>query len=278
MNTSTIQKLKHYFEKEPKVVLAFLFGSQAKGRERGISDWDIAVYFQPKEFGEIEVEEEYPNENRIWSDLTRILQSEVDFLVLNRAKPSLVFSVLNAGSPLVVKDRKLYLTLLSKSHYEAVDFWNFIYDFWKIRERSLSLSAEDRGIILEQLIFLENEYEDIGKFRTLHWEEYVKDADIRRNVERWIENLVMVSLDIAKILLASGKKDVPHTYKDTLKRMGILYFDEYFAEHFAPFADLRNIIAHEYLDIRWNRIQHFIQEAQDLYPKFIARIKELVKA
>jgi len=102
------------------------------------SDWDVGVYFKPKEYLELEQEGDYPNENKIWSDLVDTLKADVDFLVLNRARPSLVFSVLNSGFPLVIKDRKLYLRLLCKTSYEAIDFWNFVYDFWKIREGAKS--------------------------------------------------------------------------------------------------------------------------------------------
>lgn len=276
-SAKAIQLLKEYFAKEPNITLAFLFGSRAKGRESKLSDWDIAVYFKPHQFGELETKETYPKEEKIWSDITRLLDADVDLLVLNRARPPLVFSVLRSGTPLALKNRGLYLNLLLKTHYEAVDFGNFVYDFWKIRERSASLSPEDRTTLIEHLIFLENEFHDVENFQKLTWKKYQEDRDQRRSVERWIENLVMTSLDIAKIILASEKKDVPQTYKETLGTFGGLYFDKEFAERFSQFAEFRNIIAHEYLDIRWDRIRNFILEAQKLYPNFINRVKELAE-
>lgn len=143
-NLRKIKLLREYFEKEPEVSMAFLFGSQAKSLARDSSDWDIGVYFKPREYLELEKEGDYPGENKIWSDLVGILQTDVDFLVLNRARPSLVFGILNSGFPLVVKDRKLYLRLLSKASYEAVDFWNFVYDFWQIRGRAKSLEQNQK--------------------------------------------------------------------------------------------------------------------------------------
>ena len=137
-NLRKIKLLKGYFEKEPEVLMAFVFGSQAKSLARDSSDWDIGVYFEPNEYLELEKEGGYPNENKIWSDLVDVLQTEVDLLVLNRARPSLVFSILNSGLPLVIKDRRLYLRLLSKTSYEAIDFWDFVYDFWRIREGAKS--------------------------------------------------------------------------------------------------------------------------------------------
>lgn len=272
-----IKLLKNYFKKSDDVVMAFVFGSHVQKRARYGSDWDIAVYFKPKEYLELETRIDYPDEGEISFDLQKILKSEVDFLVLNRARPPLVFSILNSGIPLSIKDRRLYLELLSRTHYDAVDFWNFIFDFWKIRERSKSLSSEDKAILIEHLIFLENEFKDIEKFKKMRWEEYSENRDKRRNLERWVENVVMASLDIAKIILSSEKREVPQTYKDTLRRFGDLYFNPSFAQRFSEFADLRNIVVHKYLDIRWEKINKFVKKAGKLYPKFIEKIKTLVK-
>ena len=255
--------------------MAFLFGSQASGRERKASDWDIAVYFTPVSPGELETEHEYLSENEISSGVERIVRAEVDFLVLNRARPSLVFSILNSGTSLVIKDRTLYTKLLLKTYYEALDFWDFVSDFWRIRQRARSLSPEDKAVFVEHVVFLENEFEDIETFKVLTWKEYLEERDKRRNIERWIENLVMAALDIAKIILASERKDVPETYQSTLKTFWTLYIDSRHATQFSKFADLRNIVVHEYLDIRWKRIQKFIHEAQELYPEFIKTVRKI---
>jgi len=271
-----LAKLKNYFAKRDEVVMAFVFGSRAKGMARAVSDWDIAAYFVPKEYGELETGADYPNESQIWSDVDKIVEQDSDFLVMNRARPSLVFTILNTATPLVIKDRRLYTDLLLKTHYEAVDFWQFAQDFWKIRERSASLSQEDRANLSEHLIFLENELKDIEKFKELTWREYSEEGSKRRDAERWIENLVMASLDIAKIVLSSEKKALPQTYRETLKTFGALYINETFGDKISQFVELRNIIAHEYLDIRWSRIQKFIAAAEDLYKEFIPKIKEFL--
>ncbi len=189
-----IKKLKEYFEQREDVVMAFLFGSQATKRSHTGSDWDIAVYFKPSLYGELEVAKEFAGVSDIWGYVERLVDANVDLLVLNRAKPSLVFSILNTGTPLGIKDRALYLHLLIKTHYEAVDFWNFVHDFWKIRERSRSLSPEDRATLIEHLVFLENEWKDFEHLKGMEWSTYANESDrsARRNMERWVENLVMV--------------------------------------------------------------------------------------
>jgi len=272
-----ITKLVQYFKKEPLVLLAFLFGSRAKGTEGGISDWDIAVYFKPKEYLETETEIEYPGEKTIWSDLIDLLGTdEIDFVVLNRASPSLVYNVLRTGIHLLIRDRRLFLELLCKVSYEAIDWWDFVYDFWRISEKAKSFPPEERARILKYLRFLENEFNELEQIKAFRYQDYIQDSFKRKVIERWVENLVLSALDIIKIVLASEKREIPQTYKDTLRVFGTLYVNSSFGEKFAEFASLRNILVHEYLDIKWRRIRNFIEQAEELYPMFIQKIKEMV--
>ncbi len=274
-----IQALKEYFAKRADVVMAFLFGSRAKGYARSSSDWDIGVYFKLLSPRELELEEsrDYPERSGIWGDVEKIVGAQVDLVALNSVASPMVFSVLNSGIPLVMKDRLLYLRLLLKTHYEAVDFWRFTREFWRIRERSHSLSSEDQSDLIKHIVFLENELQDLSSFQGVTQEQYTHDRMMKRNIERWVENLVMASLDIAKIILSSEKKNVPDSYRETLRSLGLHYFDESFAEQFADFAELRNLVAHEYLDLRWKRILGFIPKAAELYPRFLERMKNFVE-
>lgn len=272
-----IEALTQYFQKESSIVLAFLFGSRVKRGAGNISDWDIAVYFKPEEYLEIEREREYPGENKIWSDLVDLLGTDdVDFAVLNRSRPSLVYNVLRTGNSLIIRDRRLYLDLLCKVSDEAVSWWDFVSDFWRISQESKSLPPEEKARVLEYLRFLENEFSEMEQIKEFSWQDYIQDSFKRKVIERWVENLVMSALDIAKVILASEKREIPQTYKDTLKIFGTLYIDPSFGEKFSEFASLRNILVHEYLDIKWRRIRSFIDQAERLYPVFIEKIKGVV--
>lgn len=136
MIDTTIDQLKEYFSKREDVVLAFLFGSQVKGLTRPSSDWDIAIYLTPRQWGELETKHIYNGESAIQADVCRMIVSDVDCVVLNRARLSLVFSVLNSGIPLTNKDMRLYFTLLSRTHYEAIDYWNFVQEYRTLYERA----------------------------------------------------------------------------------------------------------------------------------------------
>jgi len=270
--------LKEYFEKDDSIALAFLFGSRAKNLQRKVSDWDIGVYFKGAEYLELETENQYSGENKIWSDLVDMLKTDdVDFVVLNRASPSLAYNVLRIGTSLVMRDKTLYLELLRKVGYEAMDWWDFVNDFWDISQRAKSIPPEERSRLQEYLSFLEKEFEEIGEIKKFSWEDYQKDSFKRKIIERWVENLIMGSLDCAKIVLACERREIPQSYKDVLKVFMACFVDSSMADKFSEFSKLRNIIVHRYLDIKWQQIKNFIKDAEVLYPVFIQKVKDILR-
>ncbi|MEW6608449.1 MAG: HepT-like ribonuclease domain-containing protein [bacterium] len=266
MFTLQITDLKDYLEKNQKVVLAFLFGSYAKGFEMEESDFDLGIYF--KDYSQKE-------EDRIWFDVARIIKKEVDLVCLNEAPASLISSVFKTGIPLVIRDKNLYWNLYLKVSLEAEDFSRFVEDFERIKKRAKSLAEEEKINLRLRCDFLETEFNEQDRFKELSWKEYLEDRDKRRLIERWTENILNATIDIAKIILASEKKRMPRSYEEALFDFALLIgFDMEAAKKFSRFANLRNLLAHEYLDILYQRIQYFIQEA----PEFYKRIFNFVTA
>lgn len=130
-----VTKLKRYFEERDDVIMAFLFGSWAKG-EAGIdSDMDIAVYLKPRK-GTLEWEDTdayYESEDSIWLEIEKIVQREVDLLVLNRASATVAESALRA-IPIIIKDRRIYMDFLLKITSEAIDFREWVEGYWQLKE------------------------------------------------------------------------------------------------------------------------------------------------
>jgi uncharacterized protein YutE (UPF0331/DUF86 family)/predicted nucleotidyltransferase len=261
--------LKKYFEKEPSVLLAFLFGSFASGRETEESDYDIAVYLKEKE---------RRKRIKIWLALQRILEREVNLVLLDEAPATLVANVFYSGIPLSIKDKKLYWELYLSKTAEAEDFLRFLEDFWRIYKSSKSLIPPEKAVLLERIQFIDRELREIEEFKKIKLEEYTGSSIKRRNMDRWCETIINATIDIAKIILASEKRKAPKTYGDVLYQFGILIgLTEKEAEYFSELADLRNILAHEYLEVLYGRIKDFIKEFPKLYPKIFKFLKEYLR-
>lgn len=87
--TEVERKLRGFFAEEKNISLAFLFGSQSRGRARPDSDVDVAALF-----------EEAPSSEEVFDlreRLVSLLDREVDMVVLNGAGPIIKMQVLKTG-------------------------------------------------------------------------------------------------------------------------------------------------------------------------------------
>lgn len=279
-NENAIKKLQDYFKKRDDIVMAFLFGSHAAKRAHSGSDWDIAVYFRP-EVERVEWEEqgrEYPEEDRVWSDCMDILKTDnIDVVVLNRA-PATIADAAIRGRSLVVKDHGLWLEFMLTITGIADDFREFARDYHEMYMRSASLIAQDADRLRRSIEFIESQMTLYGIFASMSQEEYEKDLVKRGAVERWIENIINAVAEISKIILSSSKKPSPYGYADTV-RTAALYLDlkEDFWETFLRWIKLHNILAHEYLDIKWKKIHGFIAESESCVTLFVDAAKKFLE-
>jgi predicted nucleotidyltransferase len=129
---STLNTLKQYFSTREDVLMSFIFGSFIKGREHEGSDVDIAIYLKP-ERNILEIEEPvyYKSEDEIWGDLEHILKKEVDLIILNRSPVNISDIVVREGFPIVIKDRRTFLRYMVAVSDLAVEYRNFVEDYWK---------------------------------------------------------------------------------------------------------------------------------------------------
>ncbi len=276
-----LAQLRLYFAAKPSIIMAFLFGSRAKGIARTTSDWDIAIYFQPQNPREIEYESEtrYLEEDALAHDLERLLDREVDLVVLNRAPAHLVATVLTSGIPLEIKKRWWYIQLLLITTTMATEWRQFAHSYYLAYQRSHSLSEEDKLLLRRAILFIESEMQDYARFsRTTHT-EYQTQRPLGREIERWVENIVNASLDIAKIVLASNKMQLPETYRELILQLKATphSFHDDTLEYMARFVKLRNVLAHEYLDIRWHHIGEFLQQGEPVMRDFLVSVKKLLE-
>ncbi len=278
MNEELVKKLNLYFQNRKDVSFAYLFGSTVTGNTHSGSDVDIGVYFVPKT-NELEYESdvEYDNEDEIWLDLEKITKKETDMVVLNRAPSTLFYSVLQNGQKLFARDENLVTRLYLSISMAAEDFRYFVSDYIKIEERSNSLNEIDKNRLKKIVNFLEKEVEYFEKFRKVDQITYMKDVDKKRSIERWVENIVNSSVDIAKIILASEKKQIPDTYKFIIQSLGTVDgFDSSVAIAISSFSKMRNLLAHEYLDIRFAQIKEFTEQSEDSYKYLISFVKNFI--
>ena len=242
-----------------EIAFAVLFGSAVTGRLRLDSDLDIAVYGASGRSLEIELDRELVGEIDMQIAAERVSGRNVDLLVLNRAPAAVCATAITTGVPLFIRDGSLYSRYVLAVTNVAIDFRETEQEWREIRSRSASLSPTDRRRLERVLAFLEDELLDAAGFEQTSLMAYQQDRALRRNLDRWVEILSNSVIDIAKIVLASENVPVPQTYAQILELLPSVSGFSSIPQDIRTFAALRNVMAHEYLDLRFSRVRHFVQ-------------------
>ena len=111
-----VKKLAMLFESEKRVLVAYLFGSYARGLETPRSDVDIAVLLS--EVPERPLEYYLHLEH----ELAKVLEMDVDLVFLNDAPPLLKYQVIKYGRLLFSRDERVRVMFEAKSLCEYLDF------------------------------------------------------------------------------------------------------------------------------------------------------------
>jgi uncharacterized protein YutE (UPF0331/DUF86 family) len=139
------------------------------------------------------------------------------------------------------------------------------------------MKEEIKERLIKYLQFLEDEVQDYSVFKALGWEVYRVNRSKRRDVERWVENLVNSSIDISKLILTAEEVPLPETYREIVLFLSLIEgFDKKGMERLSGWVRLRNIIAHQYLDLRWRSIKRFIDESQPFYEDFLRCVRNYI--
>ena len=247
----------------PNLIFGFLFGSAAAGRLRSDSDMDVAVYQASGGKLEIEADRALDQEADIQVALERATQRNIDLLTLNSAPATVCAAALLYGRPVLLRNDALYTRYLLAVTTVASDFLETECEFRAIRDRSRSLSAIDRSRLQRILDFIEVELKDRDQFRSVTLKRYQTDRNLRRNLDRWVEMLINAAIDVGKIILGSERRPVPYTYGQILADLEATEHFSDLAGRLKPLAALRNVLAHEYLELRWERVASFVGAGAD---------------
>ncbi len=132
-----------------------------------------------------------------------------------------------------------------------------------------------RQKLLRHLRFFESELGDSDRFARLTKADYLGDNDRRRSIERWAENVINSVIDLAKIALTIERIPIGDSYREIVESLGeVKEFSGLDMRQIASWTRLRNILAHEYLDVRWRSLETFIIDAPPRSTQFLECAKK----
>lgn len=105
----------------------------------------------------------------------------------------------------------------------------------------------DKILIMRKLTELETYIKQIQEYSTITVKEYSKDWKIQRIIERTLQMMIELCVDIANHIIADKKYRVPTSYSDTFQvfeEEGTISKKQY--KTMKNMAQFRNIIVHHY--------------------------------
>lgn len=111
--------------------------------------------------------------------------------------------------------------------------------------------------------FMQSELKDLNVYKNLEYKQYLENKNTRRLVDRMIENTTNALIDIAKILISEKDLEMPDSYAGIMEDLGRIFsLREEEIKSLVQISKLRNILAHEYLNVKWEKIINFIKSHQ----------------
>lgn len=116
------RQLAPYFVRRSEILLAYLFGSAARGRTNKLSDLDIALLVDERKLRKLDAKEPYGYKAAVIADLMGLLhKNEIDLILLHEAPPLLANEVISDGRLLFCRDEDLRITFEVTVKHRYVD-------------------------------------------------------------------------------------------------------------------------------------------------------------
>jgi len=260
-----VEKLIEYFQNCPyPVVLAYLFGSVARGEITHLSDIDVAVYLD---------EPDRAKRANLYLTLLVSLQEvvgdkRVDLVYLNDAPAGLAYSIITGKLLHCADERKRveieagilarYLDeqMLHEARHRLIRRRILA---GKMGERGLDMI--DRRVINERLEYIRHTLARLYRRRGLTLEEFRADEDGYRATLYDLQTCLEAMADIGNHIIAAMAFRKPKDRRDimmVLAEAGVI--SKPLGERLAQAQAMRNIIVHGYLDIILDEVYRVIQE------------------
>jgi uncharacterized protein YutE (UPF0331/DUF86 family) len=128
-------------------------------------------------------------------------------------------------------------------------------------------------LITEKLIKMKDYLDQLQKFTPSTYDKYVNDLISKYAVERLVQLIVDLALDVNNVILAALKKPPASDYFSSFINLAeCRVLDEAFAYQIAPSTGLRNRLIHEYEDINDAIVYKSISQTVQQYTIYIKEI------
>ena len=265
------EKAQPFFASRPEVLFVYLFGSVAADQNTISSDLDLALYldsaFQKPSTG-------YGYQSELITELSAILGTTTDVVILNKAALSLKFQVINKGILIYNCADQARRDFHEKAVREYLDFKPFLevqaqYLKKRLREKTFGGGRlVDKELVLLKLQELDRYLTQLKKHHGLKTEQLDNNLDQSWIIQHGLQLSIQLVLDIGNHILAAAGEPAQDYSKifEKLAQIEVLPAD--FAQSIKSMAGLRNILIYEYTAVDMEKLADLLNNRLDDFSIF----------
>ncbi len=134
-------------------------------------------------------------------------------------------------------------------------------------------------IIVEKLLKMKEYIHQLKVIRPASYEEYLQSLTTKYAVERLLQLIVDLALDINNIILSyKGKPAAADYFNSFIDLTDCNVLEPAFATQIAPSSGLRNRLVHEYEEINNQIVYNSIEKTIDMYVLYMKEIKKVIQS
>lgn len=135
-----------------------------------------------------------------------------------------------------------------------------------------------KELITEKLLVMKKRLKELELIRPSDFETYLQNLTTRYAVERLIQIIVDLALDINNIILSDkGKPAAVDYFNSFMDLVACQVLEDDFARQIAPSTGLRDRLAHEYEEIDHTIVFESINKTLDVYSRYVREIKRVLR-
>jgi uncharacterized protein YutE (UPF0331/DUF86 family)/predicted nucleotidyltransferase len=264
-----VKKVREVLMADERVLVAYLFGSTAKGLRQPISDIDVAVLV---EGDGLRVQAELL---ALLAKALKVPEEKVDIVDLRRAPIHLKHRVLSEGIMLIDRGPgEQLLREVIERYPEANESLQRALRSWPPEDPHIDPAIIQKRVdeVLRIAALIRERYSP----RSL--DDILSDPEKTLALERALERLTEAMADTCRHVVSAkrlGLIDTQAEYPLRIAEQGQM--DRELSEKIAELIRLRNILAHTYLDVDYSRLFDLAREAaEEVAPRFVKWAKDLL--
>lgn len=232
------------------VVLAYVYGSQARDQAGPLSDVDVAVLFAPGLSKQVRFRHVLVLTNELGAALRR---DDVQVVDLQDASPLLRHRVYYDGHVLYCPDDAVRVKFETTALRDYVD----TAPLRRLKERYLCQRfggkrpmMADKESLLARLEALDTYLAELDHYAQYRVEEMASDFVKYRAVQHSLQLAAQAIVGIASHIVTADYHSRAQEYREVIAELGSVgVLEPEFAQRLAPLAGFRNIPVHDYLQV-----------------------------